>query len=111
MKAFSEKREPASRRRVEISDVKIRFVENGTGGLRGWMSCVIFGAMKLDNIAIRSSRDGSLYLTYPAKRTSAGDTYQYFHPISVEASQAVQDAVLARLSTLAKAAAEGGVEG
>ena len=97
--------------KIPITDVKVRVVDNGTDGLLAWASCVIAGAVKLDNIAIRRSRDGSLFLTYPAKRTNAGDSHQYFHPISVEASEAVQDAVLARLASLAKAAAAGGTQG
>lgn len=90
---------------IPITDVKVRLVENGTDGLLAWASCVISGAVKLDNIAIRRSRDGSLFLTYPAKRTGT-ESHQYFHPISVEASKAVRNAVLARLASLAKAAAE-----
>jgi len=96
---------------ILITDVKVRVVDDGTDGLLAWASCVISGAVKLDNIAIRRSRDGSLFLTYPAKRTAGGDSHQYFHPISVEASQAVQDAVLDRLASLAKAAAESGAQG
>ena len=94
-----------------VSDVKLRLVEHGTDGLLAWASCVIGGSILLNNIAIRRSRDGSLFLTYPAKRVSGGQTYHYFNPISVEAADAVQDAVLARLAALAKAAAEGGKQG
>ena len=95
---------------IQISDVKVRLVENGTDGLLAWASCVVSDAIKLDNIAIRQARDGSLFLTYPAKITANGDRYNYYNPISVEAASAVQDAVLARLVSLAKAAAEGGSE-
>ena len=97
---------------LQVTDIKIRLVESGTDCLLAWASCVVSGAIKLDNIAIRRSRgDGSLFLTYPAKRTASGDKYSYFNPISSEASRAVQDAVLARLASLAKAAAEGGAQG
>jgi DNA-binding cell septation regulator SpoVG len=94
--------------RFQVSNVKLRIVEKGTDGLLAWAACVIAGAIKLDNIAIRRSRDGSLFLTYPAKRDSSGDNHQYFHPISVEASRAIQDAILARLASLAMAASENG---
>jgi len=92
---------------LPVTDVKLRIVEHGTDGLLAWASCVISGAIKLDNIAIRRSPDGSLFLTYPAKRTPGGESHQYFHPISVEASVAVQDAVLARLAALARLANKG----
>ncbi len=87
-----------------VSNIGIRIVQGGTDGLVAWASCVIAGVVKLDNIAIRRSRDGSLFLTYPAKRTANGDRYHYHNPISVEAARAVQDAVLARLAALARTA-------
>ena len=91
---------------VQITDIKVRLVDTGTDGLIAWASCVVAHAIKLDNIAIRrSQRDGALFLTYPTKRTDAGDKYPYFNPVSTEASKAVEDAVLARLATLARAAA------
>jgi len=92
-----------------VTSVSIRIVENGTDGLVAWASCVVSGAIKLDNIAIRRSRDGGLFLTYPAKRTASGEKYHYYHPISIEAASAVQDAVLARLAALAKSATEGSI--
>lgn len=96
--------------RIPITDVQVRLVEHGTDGLLAWASCIVARAIKLDNIAIRRSQDGSLFLTYPAKRTASGDKYHYHNPISVEAARAVQDAVLARLASLAKAAADGGTQ-
>lgn len=93
-------------RSLPIADVKVRIVDAGTDGLIAWASCVVAHAIKLDNIAIRrSERDGALFLTYPTKRTEAGDKYPYFNPISSEASKAVEDAVLAQLAALARAAA------
>ena len=94
--------------RITISDIKVRFVESGSDGLLAWASCVISDAIKLDNMAIRRGRDGALFLTYPTKRTDGGAKYPYFNPISAEASKAVEDAVLARLAALAKAAASAG---
>ena len=96
---------------IPITDVKVRLVEKGTDGLLAWASCVVSGGIKLDNIAIRRSRDGSLFLTYPAKRTPNGDRYHYHHPITVEAANAVQNAVIARLAALAKASAAAAEEG
>jgi DNA-binding cell septation regulator SpoVG len=96
---------------IPITDIKFRLVENGTDGLIAWASCVVAHAIKLDNIAIRrSARDGALFLTYPTKRTDGGAAYPYFNPISSEASKAVENAVLARLSALAKAAAAAGAQ-
>lgn len=95
---------------VPITDIKVRLVDTGTDGLIAWASCVVAHAIRLDNIAIRRGRDGALFLTYPTKRTDAGDKYPYFNPISSEASKAVENAVLARLAALAKAAAGSGAD-
>jgi len=97
--------------KLEITDIKVRLIECGSDGLVAWASCVVAHAIKLDNIAIRrSQRDGALFLTYPTKRTDAGDKYPYFNPVSSEASKVVEDAVLARLAALARAASAAGRE-
>jgi DNA-binding cell septation regulator SpoVG len=96
---------------IQITDIKLRLVEHGCDGLLAWASCIVSGGIKLDNIAIRRSRDGSLFLTYPAKRTANGDRYHYHHPITVEAANAVQNAVIARLAALARASAATAEEG
>lgn len=98
----------SSRPWLPITDVKVRLVESGSDGLLAWASCVVSGAIRLDNIAIRRGYDGGLFLTYPNKRSGPGDkSYPYFHPVSAEAAEAVQNAVLARLATLARAAEAG----
>jgi len=86
---------------IPITNIKIRLVENGTNGLLAWASCVVSGAIKLDNIAIRRSKDGSLYLTYPAKLTSGGKKYHYFNPISAEAASTVKEALMSQVAALA----------
>ncbi len=93
---------------IPITDIKVRLVANGSDGLLAWASCVVSGAIKLDNIAIRRGRDGSLFLTYPAKRTPGGEKYHYFNPISTDAARAVQNALLAQLISLAKLSSHGG---
>ena len=93
-----------------ITDVKLRIVDDGKDGLLAWASCVVNNSIFLNNIAVRRSRDGSLFLTYPAKRTSGGERYQVFNPISVQAANTIQNAVLARLAVLAKAAAAGSTD-
>ena len=93
---------------LQISSVSVRSVPDGADSLLGWVSFVIFGAVKLNNIAIRRGRDGNIFLTYPRKRYENGTTLQYFHPVSTEASQMIQEAIQGRLAILAKAAAEDG---
>lgn len=87
-----------------VSDVQLRFVEDGKDGLLAWASCVIDDAVYLNNIAIRRGKDGGLMLTYPAKLTAAGSRYYLFNPISREASAVLERAILQRLAEIAGAA-------
>jgi DNA-binding cell septation regulator SpoVG len=110
MDKIMSKSEPIGQSLIPITDVKVRLVNDGTDGLLAWASCVVSGAIKLDNIAIRRSRDGGLFLTYPTKRSAGGEKYHYFNPISKEAAQAVQDALLTQLVSLAKLSVQEGTQ-
>ncbi|MBU8922802.1 MAG: SpoVG family protein [Bacteroidales bacterium] len=88
-----------------ISDIKVRVVDSGSDGLMGWVSIVVANAVRLDNVALRKGTDGSLFLTYPNKVSAGGTRHPYFHPINAQAAEAIQNAVLARLASLAKAVA------
>ena len=92
--------------KIMISNINVRLVEKGVDGLIAWASCVVSGAIKLDNIAIRRGRDGFLFLTYPTKLAACGEKYYFFNPISTDAAQTVQDALLSRLAALAKLSAK-----
>lgn len=84
-------------RPVDVSEVKIRLVDEGTDGLVGWASCVVNGALYLNNIAIRRSRDGGFVLTYPCKRSRSDQKYFYFNPITRVAKHVLDEAILGRL--------------
>ena len=89
---------------ITVSEIKLRFVEDGKDGLIAWASCVLNGTVVLNNIAVRRGRDGGLMLTYPAKQTTSGTRFYYFNPISREASAVLERAILQRLSDIAGAA-------
>lgn len=91
---------------IPITDIKVRVVDDGSDGLLAWASCVVSNSIKLDNIAIRRGRDGSLFLTYPTKQSSKGPRHPYFHPITPGAAKTVEDAVLTRLASLARLSGE-----
>jgi DNA-binding cell septation regulator SpoVG len=92
---------------IPVSDIQVRLVEEGSDGLLAFASCVVAGGLKINNIAIRRGKEGSLFLTYPSKQSSKGTRHPYFHPITSGAAKAVENAVLARLATLARAAETG----
>jgi DNA-binding cell septation regulator SpoVG len=82
---------------VEVSEVKIRLVDEGGDGLVGWASCVVNGALYLNNIAVRRGRDGEFLLTYPSKRSRSDQKYFYFNPITREAKRVIDEAILGKL--------------
>jgi DNA-binding cell septation regulator SpoVG len=82
---------------VEVSEVKIRLVDEGDDGLIGWASCVVNGALYLNNIAIRRGRGGEFVLTFPSKRSRSEQKYFYFNPITREAKRAIDEAILGKL--------------
>jgi DNA-binding cell septation regulator SpoVG len=86
--------------KLEVSQVSLRIVEDGTDGLVAWASCILGDAIKLDSIAVRRSHNGSLYLSYPGKRTAGGSTFHYHHPISREAADLVERAIMSRIREL-----------
>ncbi len=96
----------AAARPVEVSEVKIRLVDEGADGLLGWASCVVNGALYLNNIAIRRSRSGELILTYPCKRSQSEAKYFYFNPITREAHRVLDEAILGKLERREKAWSE-----
>lgn len=89
---------PESRPGLAVSEVKIRLVDGGTDGLIGWASCVINGALYLNNIAIRRTREGNIILTFPGKRSKRDQKYFFFNPISREAKEKLDQAILGKLS-------------
>lgn len=87
----------AEARPVDVSEVKIRLVDEGSDGLVGWASCVVNGALYLNNIAIRRARNGEFVLTYPCKRSRSDQKYFYFNPITREAKRVIDEAILGKL--------------
>lgn len=86
--------------KINISEVKIRLLDEPKEGLIGWASCVVNGALFLNNIAIRCSREGKLVLSFPAKRSKRDTKYFYFNPISHEAMQILKKAIKAIIDKL-----------
>lgn len=88
---------PDRNKSLDVSEVKMRLVDSSTDGLIGWASCVVNGALYLNNIAVRRLQDGRLVVTYPAKMSNSEQKYFYFNPITREAKRALDEAILGRL--------------
>jgi DNA-binding cell septation regulator SpoVG len=79
---------------MQVDEVQIRYVSNAEDGLIAWVSCVINGEMRINNIQVRTGRDDQFYLSYPRK---PGTKHSMFNPISKEASQALEAAILPKV--------------
>lgn len=104
MRQLSEQKGSSSLQGIKISDVQFRFVEHGRDGLVAWVSLVLGNSIALSNIALRRGREGSYFLTFPAKRTSSGSRFYYFHPVDKESSDDMLTAVLRAVGALVEGA-------
>ena len=81
----------------EISEIRIRLLDEEQGGLLGFASCVLNGAYFLNNIEIRRSAERGLCLAYPISRSNQDVAYFHWNPITRDASRALEEAILGRL--------------
>ena len=85
-----------------ISEVKLRILDAEEDGLLGFASCVLDGRYFLNNIAIRQGEDGQLFLTYPAGKSAGGVQHHHWNPISKDAAQLMENAILGRMRSLGR---------
>ena len=63
-------------------------------GLLGWVYFVLDGALALDGVALRRTRDGRRTLSFPSRRDREGRQHPYVRPLSAEARSAIEEQVL-----------------
>lgn len=81
---------------MRISEINIQFIKP-SDGLIGFASLVVDEALLLASIGIHERLDGSGYrITYPTKKGSVANR-PLFHPISREAGQIIEQAILTKL--------------
>ena len=81
---------------IAVSEVRIRMAEGvraGEGPL-AWASCVVNGAILLNNIAIYRGRNGELKTKFPYKSGRAGQKYYHCCPITHGAKALIDEAIL-----------------
>ena len=82
---------------IEISDVLVRRPERPKKGVVAWASCVVSGAIRLDNLVVTRLGDGRLALGFPARFSRSGVKFPHIKPITAEARRALEDAILGEL--------------
>ena len=95
--------------RMDVTDVRVRLLDQPERGIVGWVSCVVAG-IALHNIAVRRLPDGRIALGFPARFSRGGVKHYYFNPTDREARRAIEDAVFARLSLRNPIMPKGGKE-
>jgi DNA-binding cell septation regulator SpoVG len=83
----------------QITEVRIRPVPDGTGGLVAFASCR-YGGVLLNDIAIRRDDSGRLFLTYPRKLAATGRPHPLHHPIDRQTAEQFEAAILGQLRGL-----------
>ncbi len=66
-------------------------------GLMGWITFVLNGALKIDSVTLRRTRDGRLTLSYPSRRDRRGHEHFVIAPLGDEARVEIEKQVLAAL--------------
>ncbi len=66
-------------------------------GLLGFVSFVLGGAIAVDGVALRRTRDGRLVLSFPVRHDSQGRQLPILRPTGNEARAAIEAAVLQAL--------------
>ncbi len=64
------------------------------GHVLGWASCVLNGAVFLNNIAVVRDAAGHVRLTYPSLRSQRAVRHFHFSPITRDAQRAFDEAIL-----------------
>jgi len=84
---------------MQISDVTITLV-NPYNGLIAFASIVLAGGFYVGGIAVHEKRDGTGYrLTYPTRK-AASQIFNICHPISRDASKAIEQAIFQELKNV-----------
>ena len=84
---------------ISVSEVKFRVADprNAREGLVGWASCVVNGCILLNGIAVFRDDQGRLHTQFPYKRGARDRRYFYCRPITREAKERLDEAILGRL--------------
>ena len=86
---------------LKISEIKIDLMDKEQyRGLKGFVSFVINDMFLVSGVAIRKTKEGKLFLMYPARISSTNHRFFYVKPICRTAADAVDTAIISRLNEL-----------
>ncbi len=82
-----------------VSEVRIRFYARESEDFLGWASCLVNGGLFLNDMEIRRSREGRLYVRFPTQPSRSGVRHHHFCPVNRETRAALEGAILGKFST------------
>jgi hypothetical protein len=84
---------------IGIDDVTFRGAArvDVEGGLLGWASFTVNGAIRVDGVAMRRTLDGRYALSFPGRKASGGHRHFWVRPLTDAARLAIEHQVLAAL--------------
>ncbi len=82
-----------------VSNVKFSAAseEDEEGGLLGYVTAIVNGALQLDGMTLRRTAEGRRALSFPARKDNVGRQHFYVRPISDEARLDMEVQVLRAL--------------
>ena len=81
-----------------ISEVKIRLYAGESEVFLGWASCLLNGGLFLNDMEIRRSREGRLYVRFPTQPSRSGVRHHHFCPVNRETRAVLEEAILGKIS-------------
>lgn len=80
---------------LNITDTRVRLVENSDSQLKAIASIVIDGCFAIHDIKIIEGKDG-VFIAMPSRKTAEGNFKDIAHPINSEARAMVKEAIIDR---------------
>jgi stage V sporulation protein G len=80
---------------LNITDTRVRLIENSDSQLKAIASIVIDGCFAIHDIKIIEGKDG-LFIAMPSRKTAEGNFKDIAHPINSEARAMVKEAIIER---------------
>ena len=84
----------------EVSDVRFTPASaiDQRSGVLGWVTFIVGEGLRIDNVAVRRTRDGRIALSFPARRGRDGRQHPFIRPINDRARRAFEHEILSRLN-------------
>ena len=86
----------------------LRFIQASAelrrSGLLGWLAVTLNGALQIDGLTLRRTREGVLTVAYPRRRDRNGVEHSVVKPVSDDARRRIEAEILAALAPMANEA-------